>query len=152
MSSDDETTIASFPSGSTYFSNDNEVNININNLWNTMTSSDFEYIHSPRTRSAAKDSREYNSGCELYIRFRRETEKYKNIEGLKRNCIHESDCCACYDQVYAYTISTITLSCNYRAIPSCVGVHNLFYLSSDLPLSCIQFEFVRSDIITSENI
>lgn len=81
-----------------------------------------------------------------------ETEKYKNIERLKRNCIHESDCCACYDQVYEYTISTIMLSCNYCATPSCVGVHNLFYLSSDLPLSCIQFEFVRSDIITSESI
>ena len=74
VSSDDEATIASFPSGSTYFSNYNEVNININNLWNTITSSDFEYIHSPRTRSAAKDSREYNSGCELYIKFRRDRE------------------------------------------------------------------------------
>lgn len=119
--------IASFPSGSTYFSNDNWSNIN--NLWNTIV--EWLRVYTRRGRaSRRKTNREHNSGYKIFV----ETEILK-IEGIKRNYIHESDCCACYDPVYAYTIST-TLRYHVITAPVLrVGVRNFV-------LFIVRFAFV----------
>lgn len=116
VSSDDETTTASFPSGSTYFSNDNEVIlilITYGILWHRVISS----IHSPRTRSAAKNSRDWMFW--MWIRFVGMRRKYKNRKNKNEIVYTNPTIAGVTIQVYAYTISTITLSCNYRAIHSC---------------------------------